>query len=246
MSSGAEIVHLYDDHYAVRDVAEAWVAAGRPPINSSWRPYREQLELRIGYEQGKPGYAPADDPRYPNLYPLGHVRAAALDIDATPARLRALTAAGLVRPFSWESWHWAAPNVYAYPLLDVLPANVASVDVRAFPDAVLSDGEEGDEYMRHMYVRDNGGQSDLWTLVNTATGEVVQTREQGVANTWAAAWGSARVMDVQSFLNALHAVQLTTDPDEQKHAELKKAIDDIAVQVAALEQDDEGEEPPKA
>ena len=94
--------------------------------------------------------------------------------------------------------------------------------------------------MRLMYVRDQGGQSDLWTLVNTATGEVVQTRDQGVANTWAEAWGSARVMGVQSFLNALHAVRLTTDPDEEKHTELKKAIEAIAVQVGVPD------EPPKA
>lgn len=127
----SEVVYLYTDasgqrFYARLVVALAWHAAGRPPINEAWRDYGRQLAFRIAYENGTG--SPADDPRNPGSYVLGHVRGIALDIDPTPGRIQALSAAGLVRPFPWESWHWAVSNPYDYGLVYTLPPNVRSLD----------------------------------------------------------------------------------------------------------------------
>lgn len=230
-------------HYMVRDVYEAWNAAGRPPINSGGRLYGEQKYLYDSWKEGRPGFFPADNPDRPDLYPLGHVRFAALDIDATPERVRRLSEAGLIRPFPWESWHWAPRNIYDYPLVYAIPPGVANLDVTDFPGTVTVI-DEGDDTMRHLYTKDNGG--NLWTLVNVGTGELVQTREQSVADTWAEAWGSARVCSVQAFLNALHAVHLTTDPDNQNDTELRKLVESIRDQLAKLGDDAPVVEAPKA
>lgn len=135
MADGREIIFLYrdpntgEDYYAVLDVALAWHAAGRPPINSAGRLYAAQKYLRDGYINiGPPRFSPADDPDRPDLYPLGHVRFCALDIDPTAERVAALEAAGLVRPFSWEGWHWAPVDPYYYPLVYSIPAGVRSID----------------------------------------------------------------------------------------------------------------------
>lgn len=107
--------------YARRAVVDAWTAAGSPTPNSATRLYDEQRELRDGFEQGLPGYSPADDPDDPSQ-PLAHVRGVALDITPTPERVAALEAAGLVRPYDYEEWHWQLPgDVRRFPLITTYP-----------------------------------------------------------------------------------------------------------------------------
>ena len=90
--------------------------------------------------------------------------------------------------------------------------------------------EEEDTTMKHLYVSDSGG--NLWTLVNTATGELVQTRSQADANTWAEAWGTAKVCSLQAFLNALNAVEITLRKSKADLAELRALIDSIKTELA--------------
>lgn len=122
--------------YTRRVVYDKWVQAGSPSINDAGRLYAEQLAARLAYENGTG--SPADDPRYPNSYPLAHVRFAALDIDPTPSRVAALAAAGFVRPYSYEPWHWQLPNIYAYPLVEYIPAG-ASDGSTPFPAPLIED-----------------------------------------------------------------------------------------------------------
>jgi hypothetical protein len=65
-------------------------------------------------------------------------------------------------------------------------------------------------HMRFLFTRDQGGGGTLWTLINTATGQFRQTRDQATANLWAEAWGAAHTVSVTAYLAALEAVQLTT------------------------------------
>jgi hypothetical protein len=131
--------------FARRITVKRWQAAGSPPINDAGRLYAQQLKARLDFEAGRG--APADDPREPSRYPLGHTRFVALDIDATPERVRRLEAAGLVRPFSWESWHWAEPDVYIYPIVDSIPASAyltSSTTPNAEPISTPPEEEEDD------------------------------------------------------------------------------------------------------
>lgn len=118
--------------YARRFMVEKWIAAGRPPVNDAGRLYQQQLDARLAFENGTG--SPADDPREPWRYPLAHTRFVAFDIDPTPARVAALTAQGLVRPFSYEPWHWTVPNVYDYPIVTSIPAT-AGTGSTPFPNA---------------------------------------------------------------------------------------------------------------
>lgn len=105
--------------------------AGRPRINSMHRVYQDQKDAWDAYRAGRGN--PADNPDDPKNYELGHVRGIAVDIDATADNVRRLAAVGLVRPFSWESWHWRiAGNVSRFPLLYSLNV-VASVDATPIP-----------------------------------------------------------------------------------------------------------------
>lgn len=123
--------------FARRITVKRWQAAGSPPINSALRLYAEQLKARLAYENGTG--APADDPRFPAQYVLAHVRGVALDIDATPERVRALSAAGLVRPYSYEPWHWQEPgDVKRFPLVTTLPDS-ASSGATPFPSPTAPD-----------------------------------------------------------------------------------------------------------
>lgn len=104
-----------------RALVEALDRAGRPRINSMHRTYGQQKEFWVAYQNGTG--SPADNPDRPDLFELGHVRGIAADIDATADNVRRLTAAGLVRPFSWESWHWRLPgSVQKYPLMFSIPS----------------------------------------------------------------------------------------------------------------------------
>ena len=120
-------------YYARRAVAEAWAAAGYPPINSATRLKVEQKELFDGWQAGWDGYAPADDPDDPNA-PLAHVRGVALDITPTPERVAALSRAGLVRPYSYEPWHWQLPgDVRRFPLITAFPSPAAPATPAPIP-----------------------------------------------------------------------------------------------------------------
>ncbi|WP_336647515.1 hypothetical protein [Microbacterium sp. MMO-10] len=113
-------------YFARRAVAEAWAAAGYPPINSATRLYSEQKKLFDGWQAGWAGYSPADNPD-DTSQALAHVRGVALDITATDSRVEALSAAGLVRPYSYEPWHWQLPgDVRRFPLITAFPNTPAA------------------------------------------------------------------------------------------------------------------------
>lgn len=96
-------------------------ALGKPRINSMLRLRDEQQRARDLYLAGKG--SPADDPNRPDLYELGHVRGIAVDIDATDNNVRRLLAVGLVRPFSYEPWHFRLPgSVQPWSLVAAIPA----------------------------------------------------------------------------------------------------------------------------
>lgn len=107
----------YPGRWALRFVVERWIAAGRPRINDAGRTYQQQLDARLKYERGQG--APADDPRYPNLYRLAHPRGFALDIAYTDAIVRNMLAAGFYRPYSYEPWHFEPTgyNIYNFPII---------------------------------------------------------------------------------------------------------------------------------
>ena len=106
--------------FARRALADALVVAGNPRLNSLTRLYAEQKYFWDEYQAGRG--AGADNPD-DESQPLAHLRGVAADIDSTPARVRALTAAGLVRPYSWEPWHWQLPgDVRRFDIIYNLPA----------------------------------------------------------------------------------------------------------------------------
>lgn len=117
----SDILNLTGDHWARQEIADAWRAAGSPPLNSAGRLYGPQKELFDGWCAGLPGYNPADDPD-DETQQLAHVRFVALDIDPTPARVAALERAGLVRPYKHEPWHWTLPgDMRRFPIVRELP-----------------------------------------------------------------------------------------------------------------------------
>lgn len=132
--SGADIIEIpgHPGKYARRVIVDAWQAAGSPPINDAGRLKAKQQEAWDKFQAGTG--SPADDPNRPDVFPLAHVRFVALDIDPTPDRVRRLSAAGLVRPYEYEPWHWQVANVYAYPLVKEIPdmALNAATDYEAF------------------------------------------------------------------------------------------------------------------
>lgn len=123
-------------HYAIRAIYDKWVAAGKPPVNSAGRLYDTQKMLYDRWRAGWAGYYPADNPDS-TTQPLAHVRFAALDIDATPERVKALAAQGLVRPYAHEPWHWELKNVRNYPKIYAIPA---SADSQPFPTTPAQPG----------------------------------------------------------------------------------------------------------
>jgi hypothetical protein len=105
--------------YLRRVIVEALDSAGRPPINSGGRLKAKQQEFWDAFQNGTG--SPADDPNRPDRFPLAHVRFVAADITPTADRVRRLRAAGLVRPYAYEEWHWEVPNVYDYDLVHAIP-----------------------------------------------------------------------------------------------------------------------------
>lgn len=127
-----DIVHLTGKHYARKPLADAWVAAGRPPINSALRLHGEQKWLWDGWQAGESGFNPADNPDDTSQQ-LAHVRGVALDIDPTPSRVAALEAAGLVRPYAHEPWHWTLPgDMRRFPIVHALPKPTTLEDDMGF------------------------------------------------------------------------------------------------------------------
>lgn len=126
MASPMDIVQIpgYPGLFTRRVVVEMWQRAGSPPINDAGRLYSTQKAAWVAYQNGTG--SPADNPDRPDIYPLAHVRFAALDV-VNSAR-GAMTAAGFEYPYSYEPWHAQLPNIYAYPLVDSIPAS-------AFTDA---------------------------------------------------------------------------------------------------------------
>lgn len=117
--------------FARRAVVMAWIAAGSPPVNSATRLLGEQQYFWDGWRLRLPGFSPADNPANLNN-PLAHVRGVALDITPTPERVRRLAAAGLVRPYDYEPWHWQLPgNVRRFSLVSEFPNSSGVVSVPA-------------------------------------------------------------------------------------------------------------------
>lgn len=128
---------------------------------------------------------------------------------------------------AWETWR----NEYdPLPFIRLARIRAASLTPTPFPDPAQPE-EETD--MRFLYCHDSGGH--LWTLINTSTAELIQTRDQSIANTWAQAWGGARTCDVLSFLNALDAVRKTTVTRATREtlATLDGRIADLRAELAA-------------
>lgn len=106
--------------FARRAFVDAWIAAGSPPINSAGRLYALQKYFWDGWVERLPGFNPADNPD-DETQRLAHVRFVAGDIDPTPDRVRRLEAAGLIRPYDYEPWHWELPNVRRYAIVRSIP-----------------------------------------------------------------------------------------------------------------------------
>jgi hypothetical protein len=106
--------------HARRAFVDAWRAAGSPPLNSAGRLYAAQKYFWDGWVNRLPGFNPADNPD-DERQALAHVRFVAGDIDPTPDRIRRLEAAGLIRPYGHEPWHWELPNVRSYAIVRSIP-----------------------------------------------------------------------------------------------------------------------------
>lgn len=108
--------------YGRRALVAAWQAAGSPPVNKggAGRLYDLQKYFWDGWAARLPGFNPADNPD-DEAQRLAHVRFGGLDIDPTPERVRRLSAAGLIRPYPYEPWHWELPNVRQYAIVRTIP-----------------------------------------------------------------------------------------------------------------------------
>lgn len=128
MSSPEDLIFLPGTAgmFARRALVEAWQAAGSPPVNSATRLKNEQQYYYDGWVNRLPGFNPADNPN-DSRQALAHVRGVALDTDPTPERVRRLSAAGLVRPYSYEPWHWQLPgDVRRFALITKAPVQGAN------------------------------------------------------------------------------------------------------------------------
>lgn len=64
-----------------------------------------------------------------------------------------------------------------------------------------------EDEMKHYLLDDDGNGVACWVLLSPRTSRFLTTYDQGQANSWAEAWGSATKIKRQSFLNARDAVQ---------------------------------------
>lgn len=129
--SALDIIELPGEpgKYGRRALVEAWIAAGSPPVNykGAGRLHADQKYFYDGWAARLPGFNPADNPDDESQR-LAHVRFGALDITPTPDRVRRLTNAGLIRPYSYEPHHFELPNIRSYPIVRALPAPAAEAD----------------------------------------------------------------------------------------------------------------------
>jgi hypothetical protein len=242
----------------LQEAANSWIRLEHRlgqiiPVNSSYRDAVEQMQMYRAWQCyvagncAHPGHSRA-------LHPDESVHCAGLAVDTDAWRWAGFLAVaaeyGWIQTAAWdptEQHHLEYQAHRDQHRNEPVPPALGSAAWLAYLESL----EEGDEHMRYLFTKDSGG--NLWTLVNTATGEIVQTREQHIANTWAIAWGSAKSCDIQSFLNALAAVKITTDPDDVRFNQLRAVVDNIAAQIAGGEVDPDPEptpdpepEPPKA
>ena len=172
--------------FARRAFVEAWQEAGSPPLNSAGRLYADQKYFWDGWAERKPGFNPADNPD-DETQRLAHVRFAAGDIDPTPERIRRLSAAGLVRPYAYEPWHWELPNVRQYAIVRSIPTTAGGASAGA-PAPI----EEDDMYF---YVQIQG-KLTTWILWVPGRAKYQTTRDENQALRWRALVGKdARVID---------------------------------------------------
>lgn len=124
--------------FARRVIVDAWVRAGSPWVNDAGRLKEQQQRAWDAYRNGTG--SPADDPNRPELFPLAHVRFVALDITPTPSRVAALSAQGLVRPYSYEPWHWQVPgDVRRYALVESIPSTATDRANTFDPSTILEE-----------------------------------------------------------------------------------------------------------
>jgi len=177
----------YPGKWARRAVVEAWIEAGRPPLNWAGRTYEEQLHLAL--------YGPnaADDPRV-SWTRVPHVRGLALDLASwTPAIIKRMQAAGFVRPITvrkgkpWadgkggfsqdEPWHFELKQ-YVNKVFDipkVKASQTAGLDQHPF------DPEEDDMYTQQDRDRANAVYAAIFGNSNI-TGQPTET-------IWRDPWG---------------------------------------------------------
>lgn len=193
----------------------------RLDVNEAGRTYEQQAKFRWEYEN-VPG-APFALPAGTSIHEFGR----AIDTDDRFIEL--------MRDHGWirtalarnEPWHFEYFIEHDNHRYEGIPSNGTATSFPTPTEVVVK--KERDEYMRYFYTQDSGG--SLWTLANTATGEVVQERDQEIANSWAVAWDSAIVCDVQSFLNAMHAIELTTRGNKDRDSKILEILEDIQAQI---------------
>lgn len=204
MTSPHDIIELpgQPGKHGRRILVEAWLEAGAPPVNrdGAGRLYAVQKNFWDGWAGREPGFNPADNPDDESQR-LAHVRFGALDIDPTPERRRRLKAAGLVFPYDYEPWHCELPNIRSYSIVRSIPATGGTT-------AAPIESEE--DNMLYLLVDDDGNKKPVWVLLNTRTAKYVTVYEQARANGWATAWGTAKKVTRQEFLNAIDAIRKTT------------------------------------
>lgn len=161
--SALDIIEIpgHPGKYARRVLVEAWQAAGSPPINSAGRLYREQKYFWDGWAARLPGFNPADNPD-DETQRLAHVRFGGLDIDPTPARVRALEAAGLIRPYGYEPWHWELPNIRRYAIVRYIPTTAGGL----IPDV---DTTQEEDMPNGYYAKGDKAKDVFW--IDQATGK---------------------------------------------------------------------------
>ena len=176
--SSLDIIEIpgYPGMFTRRVVVEMWQNAGSPHINDAGRLFSSQLDARLAFENGTG--SPADDPRRPDLYPLAHVRFAALDVvnSARPAMI----AAGFQYPYSYEPWHAQLPNIYSYPLVAEIPST-AGLDATPLP--IPAQSQEDDD----MYAIRQDGVADSGIIIRGS--DAPYTLEDGQFNLVAGTFG---------------------------------------------------------
>lgn len=184
----------YPGMHARRVLVEAWQAAGSPAITKpkgAGRLYADQKELWDGWREGLAGYYPADNPD-DETQALGHVRFAALDIDPTPERVERLERAGLVRPFSYEPWHWALPNVRKYPVVRSIPITAGgSSSAAILEELIVMD--------KCTIIHITKGKVTTYALIGASVpGGVRTTTLTETANAWALLYGPSTLAKSQA------------------------------------------------